>query len=161
MKKICAVLLAAVICLCLFGCDNSETNVNYDANIIADTYNSQLSFGEQLEKSTADALYSIYGIDSSLCTDAAFYTNSGAVADEIAVFNCVDGAALEKVNEAIAAHVKYLVEGYSSYGPDQVPKIEKYSVITKGNTVAFCICENPDSAAEIFETAIESITSEK
>ncbi len=161
MKKVFAVLLTAVICLCLFGCDNGKTSANYDANIIADTYNSHLSFSEQLEKSTADALYSIYGIDASLCTDAAFYTNSGAVADEIAVFNCVDDTALEEVNNAITAHVEYLVEGYSSYGPDQVPKIKKYSVITKGNTVAFCICENPDSAAEIFETATQSITSEK
>lgn len=150
MKRISAIIIAFAIILCVGGCVNEAAN--YDANITADTLNSGLTFGEALEKSTADAAYSIYGIDPSLCKDAAIYVGSGATADEIAVFNCVDAESAKTVLEAVNSRIEYLKEGYSSYGPDQVPKIESATVITSAETVILCICENPETVNGILET---------
>ena len=150
MKRISAIIIAFAIILCVGGCVKEEAN--YDANITADKLNSGLTFGETLEKSTADAAYSIYGIDPSLCIDAAIYVGSGATADEIAVFNCVDVESAKTVLEAVNSRIEYLKEGYSSYGPDQVPKIESATVITSAETVILCICENPETVNGILET---------
>lgn len=151
MRKIWAVIIAAVMALAFFGC--TKDGGNYDADIIADALNSELQFGEELEKSTQEAAYSIYGVDSSLCTKAAFYAGSSATADEIAVFNCVDDSARQTVADAVQARIDYLREGYGSYGPDQVPKIDSASVITKGNTVIICICENSDAVQGVIDSA--------
>lgn len=144
MKKTPVILLITLlISVLLFGCNNSDNN--FDVNAAADTLNENLTFGEPLEKSSAEALYSLFGIDSSLCTDAAFYAGSGATADEIAVISCVDSNAANTVLDAVNSHLKYLEDGYSSYGPDQVPKIQSAAVITSGNSIVMCICENPDA----------------
>lgn len=143
MKKISAFIAALALVFCFGGC--TKEAINYNANSAADALNASLTFGETLEKSTSDAAYSIYGIDPALCSDAAIYVGSGATADEIAVFNCIDENAVNTVLEAVNARIEYLIEGYSSYGPDQVPKIEAASVITSAETVIMCICDNPEA----------------
>ena len=152
MKKITAIFLAFALILALSGCTGKETK-NYDADVVADALNSGLVFSEYLEKSTADAAYSIYGIDSALCTNAAIYIGSGATADEIAVFSCIDNESAESVMQAVNSRVDYLKDGYSDYGPDQVPKINS-AVISKlaDNTVIMCICENPEEVNNIINS---------
>ncbi|MBQ2973408.1 MAG: DUF4358 domain-containing protein [Clostridia bacterium] len=151
MKKITAFFVAISMIFAFSGCIKQETKT-YDADIIADTLYAGLTFGESLEKSTAEAAYSIYGLDPSLCTAAAIYVGSGATADEVAVFNCTDSIAAETVMQAINSRKEYLKEGYSDYGPDQVPKIEAAAIISSVNTVIMCICENPESVNDILES---------
>ena len=153
MKKALVLAISIVMVFCFFGCVNSQTETKiYDADITADTLNSKLQFGEPLEKSTADALFSIYGIDSSLCSKAAFYAGSGATADEIAVFNCINSDAAKTVKESVTARLDYLRDGYSSYGPDQIPKIDSAAVIIEGNSIIMCICDNPQDVLSIVES---------
>lgn len=148
MKKITIFLAALAMLFAFAGCIKEEVK-NYEADAVADALNTGLTFGETLEKSTADAAYSIYGIDPALCTNAAVYVGSGATADEIAVFNCTDAAAAETVLKAVNTRIDYLREGYSDYGPDQVPKIDSAAVITLGNTVVMCICDTPEKVESI------------
>ncbi len=148
MKKIIVFIIAAALALSFFGCAKSKS---YDANELADALNLGLEFGEALEKSDAEVAYSIYAIDPELCTDAALYLGSGATADEIAVFNCKDKESVEMVVAAANDRLNYLHEGYSSYGPAEVPKIDAANVITEGLTVVVCICENPDAVSEIIK----------
>lgn len=154
MKKTVTVFIAIVMALAFFGCTKNETKI-YDADKVAEALNDKLEFGEILEKSTADAAYSVYGIDPALCSKAALYIGSGATADEVAVFNCVDEAAFEAVYDAVEERLHYLHEGYSSYGPEEVPKIESVAIMTKGNTIILCICENPDKAEKVADSAAE------
>lgn len=151
MKKVFAAVIAVLMMLTFFGC-GKETKT-YDADAVADALNAELEFGEMLEKSTADAAYSVYGINPALCSKAAIYMGSGATADEIAVFNCIDEAAFEAVYDAVEERLDYLHEGYSSYGPQEIPKIEAASIIKKGNAVIFCICENPENAEAVADSA--------
>ncbi len=151
MKKYLVLILSFILMIIFIGCDKDGGKISYDANTVADALNSSLEFGESLEKSTADALYSVYGIDPALCKDAAFYANSGAVADEIAVFDCVESnVSVGEVLKAINSRIEYLRDGYSSYGPDQVPKIDNAVIISEGDIVIMCICENPENVTEIF-----------
>ncbi len=151
MKKITAIIIAIAMLTAFGGCVKDNIKI-FDADVAADALNAGLSFEETLEKSTADAAYSLYGIDPSLCTEAAIYVGSGATADEIAVFNCTDSVATETVMQAVNIRKEYLKEGYSDYGPDQVPKIEAAAIISSGNTVIMCICENTESINDILES---------
>ena len=154
MKKILAAIIAMIMVFAFIGCAKKEPRF-YEANAVADALNLGLEFGEELEKSSAEVALAIYGIDQSLCSNAAIYNGSGATADEIAVFNCVDDAAAETVYQAAEARLQYLYEGYSSYGPDEVPKIEASSVIREGNTVILCVCNNFDAVQKIADSAAE------
>ncbi|MBQ8015133.1 MAG: DUF4358 domain-containing protein [Clostridia bacterium] len=149
MKKLTAALFAVIIAFTFFGCSKKI----YDADIVADALNSGLKFGESLEKSTPEAAFSVYGIEPDLCQKAAIYLGSGATADEIAVFDCVDETACATVFEAVNERIEYLREGYSGYGPEEVPKIDSAALITLGNTVILCICENPEKAESIAVSA--------
>lgn len=153
-KKLSAVIIAVIIAFSLFGCTKNK-KADYDADKIAAALCSELEFDEQLEKSTPEIACSYYGTDSELCEKIAFYVGSGATADEIAVFNCVDSDAREKVSEAVNSRIEYLRDGYSSYGPQEVPKINSAAVITRDNTVILCICKNPENAESIVKTASE------
>ena len=154
MKKIFAALLAVLMIFTFIGCAKSEPKF-YEAEAVADALSIGLEFGEELEKSTAEIAYTIYGIDPALCTNAALYIGSGATADEIAVFNCVDDASTETVFNAAETRLQYLYDGYSSYGPQEVSKIAASSVIREGNTVIFCVCNNFDAVQQIADSAAE------
>lgn len=151
MKKTTAILIVITIVLAFGGCVKKEVKT-YNADVVADTLYAELTFGDTLEKSTADAAYSIYGIDPSLCTEAAIYVGSGATADEVTVFNCIDSASAETVLNLVNSRKEYLKEGYSDYGPDQVPKIDAAAIISSGNTVIMCICENSESVYDVLES---------
>lgn len=153
MKKFTAAILALIFIFTFIGCAKTEEPRNYDADIIADALNSKLSFGEALEKSTADIAYTVYGISPELCTKAALYIGSGATADEIAVFNCIDKASADSVYEAVQDRIHYLHDGYMSYGPEEVDKIDSAAVISAENTVILCICNNPDNAESVVDSA--------
>ena len=151
MKKLSAFLIAIAIIFSFGACTKNEKKV-YKADPTADALIAGLSFGDTLEKSTADAAYSLYSIDPTLCVNAAIYVGSGATADEVAVFNCTDPLAAEYVLESVNARIDYLREGYSDYGPDQVPKIDSAAVITSGSTVILCVCENPEDVNDVLES---------
>ena len=152
MKKFTAVVLALILSFSFFGCVKEESR-NYDADVIADALNSDLSFGEALEKSTADIAYTVYGIAPELCSKAALYIGSGATADEIAVFNCIDSEAAKTVYEAVQDRIHYLHDGYMSYGPQEVDKIDSAAFISVDNTVILCICNNPEKAESVVDSA--------
>lgn len=155
MKRVLAFLISAIMIFAFAGCSNNKKDKFYPAEAVADALNENLRFGEALEKSSAEIAYNIYGIDSSLCTNATVYIGSGATADEIAVFNCTDEAAAETVYETAQARLQYLLEGYSSYGPEEVPKIENAALLREGNTVILCISENSDIAQSVADSVAE------
>lgn len=154
MKKITAVILTLIMIFAFAACSGKENiTKDYDASVAADALNSGMTFGSPLDKNNnPESICSIYNIDPALCANAVMYSSGASSADEIAVFNCVDSAAVDAVLQAIDFRVDYLVEGYSSYGPDQVPKIESAAIKTSGNTVIFCICENPENLDAVLET---------
>lgn len=152
MRKICCAIFVLAVIFGLCGCENKA--VTADVGTLADALNSELQFGEELEKSESEVAYSVYGIDPALCSDACLYLGSGATADEIAVFKCVDGEAVEKVKQAANSRLQYLLDGYSSYGPQEVPKIKAASVIGEGDIVLVCICENSENVGSVVKSHI-------
>ena len=154
MKKIFAFLLIFCLSFALISCtaktpEKAEEEVKLTPAEIAEKLVNGLEFGDILEQTDNEITFSKYGIDGSIITDAARYAGSGATADEVAVFECVDEDAVTTVMAAIDARQSYLSESYASYGPDEVPKIENAVVICDNLTVIFCIAVNSEAAEGI------------
>ena len=130
MKKFTALILAAIIAALLCSCSGGKTLT--DAPTLAAALASGLDFDEELEDSGADIAYSFYGVDEAQCKSAALYKGSSASVDEVAVFEC---------------------DGYSNYGPEQVPKIDSGVIKTVGNTVIFCISNSPEKIDSIIDAS--------
>lgn len=154
MKKITAIIIGLALVFSFAACSkNDDTTKIYDTVSVAEALNSGMTFSFPLDKNEhQESICTIYGIDPALCTNAVMYSSGGVSADELTVFECVDSAAVETVLQALNVRIDYLIDGYSSYGPDQVPKIESAAVRTSGNTVIFCICENPENIDNVLET---------
>ncbi len=152
MKKITAVLLVALMAVCFAACGSNEnkSKTNYTPQQAAEKLVGALEFGEELEQTDNEITLEKYGIDASLVADAARFAGSGATADEVAVFECVDEEAVKAVSAAIDERVAYLKDGYASYGPGEVPKIENAVVIYDGLMVCFCISNNSENAESIY-----------
>ena len=161
MKKIFSFLLIFSLVFVLFGCGTSTNTTNETTSFdseensasvdeIATVLLSQLQFNDEIEENVNDEkTCDTYGFDSSLVTDIARYVGSGATAEELAIFDCVDSSAIDTVKAAIDERIQYLHDGYSDYGPEQVPEIDSAVVLTHGNILIFCICENPDVVEDI------------
>ncbi len=164
MKKIFSFLLIFSLVFVLFGCgtssntatenstsDSKENSASVDE--IATALLAKVQFNDEIEENENDEkTCDTYGFDSSLVTDIARYVGSGATAEELAIFECVDSSAIETVKTAIDERIRYLHDGYSDYGPDQVPEIDSAVVLTHGNIVVFCICKNPDVVEDILNS---------
>lgn len=137
MKKIVSIVLLMGMILTLFSCGGMETT--YTAKEIADTIVSGAVFSEDLSEVSKNALLRRYGIDESEISDAAGYSGTRAVVDEVAVFIADDvDAVLEKIN----THIESQKTNYSSYAPNEVPKLEKAAVEEFSNCVIVCVSDN-------------------
>jgi hypothetical protein len=72
----------------------------------------------------------------------------GATAEEVFVIEAVEGQA-DAVNKAIDAHMDYMIDGYSDYGPDEVPKLKNAVRETHGNYIFLCVCDEPAQAKTV------------
>lgn len=151
MKKFMALILAAIIAALLCSCSGGKTLP--DAPTLAAALASGLDFDEELEDSGADIAYSFYGVDEAQCKSAALYKGSSASVDEVAVFECVDADAANAVAALASERQQYLHDGYSNYGPEQVPKIDSGVIKTVGNTVIFCISNSPEKIDSIIDAS--------
>lgn len=151
MKKIIAFILAAAMALLLCACDGGK--VLPDAPTLAGAIAQELDFSDELGDSGAQTAFSFYGVDAEMCKSAAIYKGSSASVDEVAVFECVDADAAKEVAACAEERQQYLHDGYSNYGPEQVPKIDSGIIKTVGNTVIFCISDSPERLDKVIKAS--------
>ena len=160
MKKYISVFLILSLSLLLFGCGATPQSPGTSepaapgvtADEITKALMEALEFNDAMEENDNDEkTCSVYGIDSAAVTDVSRYVGSGATAEEVAVFVCAGADSVSTVKTAVNERIKYLHNGYSDYGPEQVPEIDSAVVLDYGNTVIFCICKNPDSVKPVLD----------
>lgn len=151
MKRFTAFILAAAIAVLFCACTNGKTLP--EASELAAEIVAGLEFSDELEDSGTETAYSFYGVEPSMCKNASFFRGSSATVDEVAVFDCVDGDAAKEVLLCAEERQQYLVDGYSNYGPEQVPKINTAVIKTIGNTVIFCISDTPEKLDKVIKAS--------
>lgn len=150
MKKIVSAVLIIAVMLCFASCGKAK---QVDKTLLADYVLKNVSFAEQLESVDADYALASFGLDKESCS-VICYNTSNAVADIFAVFEANDADYVDDIEAAVQSQIDYLRQGYSSYGPNEVPKIDSAVVITSGNLVVFCICPDNAAASQLIQEVI-------
>ncbi len=152
MKKTTAVLLAVLTAFLFCSCGNNQPK---DIDIIAlgGYVKNNVAFSEEIEEVDSSVALTNFGLDETEF-EAVEYATSSAVAEVFAAFKGNSAEDTAVITEAVQNRIDYLRESYSSYGPQEVPKIESAVVITQGNCVIFCISADNSQAKALIEKYI-------
>ena len=68
--------------------------------------------------------------------------------DEIGIFKMTSADQADAMKEAVKTHVENKIAGWMpGYMPDEIDKMENYTIISKGNYVMYLIASDADKAA--------------
>ena len=172
MKKFIYTVVLGVTMMCsLVACGNSESDekntekvgeevsdtnqeeevlMDLDVQEIADAIHDKGDFKDNLATvDTNMALTRLYGLDSSIVEAAAFYTNSNATAEEIAVIRVKDSSEVETVKLAYKTRVEEQKEACKDYLPDEMPKLEDAVIYSNGNYVILCVSNDSNKIESV------------
>lgn len=144
MKKKILAVLSITMAAVLAGCGAKTIDVHEFASSLA----SEGKFAEQLTEVSSDITEKRYGIEAADVEECAAYAGTKAVVDEVAVFKAAN---VENVKEQAQKHIETQKDSYSSYRPDEVPKLDDSVVTVSGDYVIVCISEDSSAAKSIIE----------
>lgn len=143
MKRFVAVILL-MLTLCSCGAAPIAVNVVDAAALL----HGELTFDDIMSSMDTAGICRIFALDQEDVVSASGFVSTGATAEEIFVFEVVEGR-IDAVRAAIDAHMDYMIDGYSDYGPQEVPKLENAVRETHGNYVFLCVCKEPAQAKAV------------
>lgn len=142
MKRIISIAAAVIMLLSLASCGSKEINTEELAKELVDN----LTFAEELNKVDGEITLKRYGIDSDAVQECVSYAGTAAVADEVTVIKANDVSAVsDKLNE----HWDSQIKSYTSYRPEEVPKLENAVLYQYNDTVIFVVSEDHDDAQKL------------
>lgn len=103
-------------------------------------------FSGEMEEVDGAVAATIYGIDPDTVSEAVCYMaiNASVSADELSIFILTDESAAEAAESACQLRIDNQIESYTTYCPDQVPKLESAVISRLGPTVLVAVGE-PDA----------------
>lgn len=101
------------------------------------------------------ALTRLYNLEESQIEAAAFYTNSNATAEEIAVIRTGSEDYVDTVKTAFETRISEQKEACRDYLPDEMPKLEDAVVYVNGNYVILCVSNDSGKAKSVIEGYFE------
>lgn len=127
----------------------NTVNVSEAASKIA----SQSIFEETLSAGSVSRALAVFGISSSDVIEAAYYTASAAVAEEVLVVKATSSDAASAVARQMESRKAMQIEDYRDYVPKEVTKLQSAVIYTDGNYAVYCVSSD-NSAAKKFITSL-------
>lgn len=153
MIKKMTMFIAAIVCMmCINGCSQPK---NIDADEAAQTLLTEGVFAEKLSPVSAKIANKRYGLTDDMVTQTAAYCGTNAVVDEIAVFKTNDSD-IDAVVKKAAEHIDAQTKTYSSYRPDELPKLRDSIIVTIGDCVVVCVSSDAAKAQEIVDKLMKN-----
>lgn len=164
MKKIFTIKTAAIIlaivsmAFCFTACgtsnkavQNANTNTEVDIAKVAQEFLDAKVFDDlnnfaKVDDKIAKKRLSLEDADVS---QMVYHAGTKAVVDEVIIVKSPNADSAKKVKAAFDKHLKSQKDGYSSYGPDQVPKLDKAICKTSGNYAILVVAKDDAKAQEI------------
>lgn len=142
-KSIIAVLLLSSL-LTLTGCGAKNINVDELASKLAE----EGQFAEELTEVSETVTNKRLALGEDEAAECAAYAGTAAVTDEVIVVKAKD---IAKVEDAVDKYIQNRTETYTSYRPDEVPKLKDAVIETIGNCVIVCVSEDSALARKIID----------
>ena len=109
-------------------------------------------FDEALVESTASRGLTLFGIDASEVSEAAYYAASAAVADEILVVQLASGASASSIRSDFEGRQAVQAEDYEDYVPSEVPKINNAVIYQNGDIMVFCVSNDASAVRSTLDS---------
>lgn len=165
-KKALVMLLAGLLALSLAACvregDSSSDGASQGSSSTAQTANTLdvetaaqalldgADFDDELAPIAERMLTSQYtDLDTADVVTFKLYVSASASGDELAVFEAKDADAAARIEASVRSRLTRLIEDYSDYAPEKVPKLEKPVLQVRGNYVVLCVSNDNAKAEQI------------
>lgn len=154
MKRIIAIVLAAVLALAMLTACGSAKEV--DLKAVMNDINTQFGFSGLKTLESADDLNRYYMINTEdvkqfaaeLSTAASQYT-------EVVLVEAVDQTASDNVKKQLEAHLNTQLSNAKSYDAEQVAMIESCSVKQSGNFVYLVVSDKFGDISGVIDAALK------
>lgn len=113
--------------------------VDADIKSIATALNENLTFCSELHELDEEEIQNY--IDLTDNTEAVMYMTSGTTADEIVFLKCDSLDDVEEMTDNLNSFLADQINSYENYLPKEAVRVEDAQVITLGNIIGVCICE--------------------
>ncbi|MER2081567.1 MAG: DUF4358 domain-containing protein [Ruminococcus sp.] len=151
MKRIIALVIAAVMAVSVFaGCGGGK-NLGDVLTSINSTYNLSLKTLE-----SKDDLKKYYSINpDSVKQFAAEIDSNNNAPVEIVLVEAVDDSAATEIEKVLAGRYNSIISQYASYTPDKLEMVKDCKVSKDGNYVSLIVAENGPEILKTFQDSIK------
>ena len=156
MKRILALLCAALLTLSLAACGGGSGGKTADPGTLADDMLKALAPQGETMEVTGDVAANYYQIGDEV-KDYRIYLSTMYIAEEVAVFRLADAKKADTVKKLCETRVQDLKDSFDGYLPDEYATVdENATVLASGDIVALVIGtkEGVAAAKEVFEKAL-------
>ena len=145
MKRVCSLLLVALLTLALVGCGGGKAKeVNVAA--LADELANTVQFDSELKRVSLDNYLTV-----PEGAEAAAYMSTGTTAEEIIVVRCADDGEAKTMKAGIESFLADQRAEMERYQPEEVARMEKAVLAQKGSYVVLCVTSDTDKAESIIK----------
>ncbi len=155
MKKLLILSLALLLLLCaLVGC-GGQKSAQFDPQEAADALLAAEAFSDILSPIQPAIAAMLYKIPPESIDACSVYCSTGATAEEIAVFRCVDEASAAALKQAAQQRLQEQKAAYESYAPLEIPKLDNALLRASGVYVVCVVAEDYDAVRPILDKFIK------
>lgn len=148
MKKILSLILSIIICIGAASCSGTAKEI--DITALAQELISAQIFDEDLTEVKSSVTAKRLGLPEENIEECVAYAGTKAVVDEIVLIKAKEGT-YGDVQAALNKHVETQIASYSSYRPEEVPKLEDAVSVSFGNYVMLIVANDAEKADEIIQ----------
>lgn len=111
---------------------------------------------DKMKKGDSKSLKRFYKLNANDYDGVILYTPESTMdVSEVLIVKVKDKSQIESLEDSIDSRVKYQLQSFSGYGPEQCALVDNYELKSKGNFVFFAISENAQQIKEAFLDSIK------
>ena len=152
MKKFLLILMSLLILLSFAGCGGKSEDVSIDIDTLSNNIAENGEFDDAISQIGEDIAKGIYDAGDEVKCSA--YAGTGATPEQIAVFETGSEDDAKTLKDNLDGYLEDQISQYSSYLPEQVPKLEDAYLEAKGKYVILCVSKNSQLVGEIVEDVL-------
>lgn len=149
-KKFSLILMMTLFAFTLTACGGSaSSSVTMDGADICSKILNIDCFSDVLTETDSSYVSTFLGIESSEYVNCNFYIGSGATSERLVFFEASDTETAKTLYDLCNDHIAKLITDYEGYKPEELDKLDRAIVKTKGKYVILCVAGNTTSASSI------------
>ena len=144
-----AVLLFSVLFLFAAGCAQKGGNISVDTAKAADKLIAGIKFSDQMSAVDGKTAQRLFSLEDGDTAELKVYESTGATAEEVAVFQAKDSAAVGRIKDAAQTRIEDQRSAFEDYQPKEMEKLKAPVLKVVGNYVFLCVSDDNAKAEKL------------